>query len=95
MIIDAMSVYAAVTANHIKIPAEKGLLSHLQYVRELVDRGILQFLADALKLIVKEVCSIFSLKDLMNMSVKYLLNNFKFTLSGSDLEHVFINAPVP
>ena len=45
VIIDAMSVYAATTANHIKIPAEKGLLSHLQYVRELVDRGILKFLA--------------------------------------------------
>ena len=39
MVIDAMSVYSAITANHIKIPAEKSLLSHLQYVRELLDRG--------------------------------------------------------
>jgi hypothetical protein len=45
ILVDAMSVYAAITANHIKIPAEKGLLSHLQYVRELLDRGILKFLA--------------------------------------------------
>ena len=40
-----MSVYAAATASHVKIPAEKSLLSHLQYCRELVDRGILAFLA--------------------------------------------------
>ena len=45
VIVDAMSVYASITANHIKIPAEKGLLSHLQYVRELLDRGILKLLA--------------------------------------------------
>jgi len=39
--IDAMSVYSAVTASHIKIPSEKSLLSHLQYVRELLDKRIL------------------------------------------------------
>ena len=44
ILIDAMSVYASVTANHIKIPAEKSLLSHLQFVRELLDRGILSIL---------------------------------------------------
>ena len=32
-----MSVYAAITATHIKIPSEKSLLSHVQYVRELLD----------------------------------------------------------
>ena len=34
-----MSVYSAIIATRIKIPAEKSLLSHLQYVRELLDRG--------------------------------------------------------
>ena len=37
VVIDAMSVYAAITATHIKIPSEKSLLSHVQYVRELLD----------------------------------------------------------
>ena len=39
-----MSVFAAVTATHIKIPAEKSLLSHVQYVRELLDRKIIDAL---------------------------------------------------
>ncbi len=34
--IDAMSVYAAVTATYIKHPAEKELLSHVQSIRELL-----------------------------------------------------------
>ena len=31
--IDAMSVFAAVTASFIKIPADNGMLSHVQYLR--------------------------------------------------------------
>ena len=34
--IDAMSVYAAVTATYIKHPSEKSLLSHVQFMRELL-----------------------------------------------------------
>ena len=41
ILVDAMSVYTAIIASHIKIPAEKSLLSHLQYVRELLDKGVL------------------------------------------------------
>ena len=33
--VDAKSVYAAVTATFLKTPAEKSLLSHVQFVREL------------------------------------------------------------
>ena len=39
--IDAMSVYAAVTASFIKIPADNGMLSNIQYLRELLDNRIL------------------------------------------------------
>ena len=39
--IDALSVYASVTATYIKAPAEKGLLSHIQYMRELLDNRVL------------------------------------------------------
>ena len=42
--IDAMSVYAAVTADRVKAPAEKSLLSHVQFVRELLDKGIVRAL---------------------------------------------------
>ena len=42
--VDAMSVYAAVTATFIKIPAEKSLLSHVQYLRELLDTKVLEAL---------------------------------------------------
>ena len=42
--VDAMSVFAAITATYIKHPAEKGLLSHVQFVRELLDSGVLQAL---------------------------------------------------
>ncbi len=35
-----MSVYAAITAQHIKIPAEQSLLGHLQFVSELLDKGV-------------------------------------------------------
>jgi len=39
--IDAMSVFAAVTASFIKIPADNGMLSHVQYLRELLDSRVL------------------------------------------------------
>jgi hypothetical protein len=39
--IDAMSVFAAVTATYVKHPAEKGLLSHVQFIRELLDTHVL------------------------------------------------------
>ena len=42
--LDAYSVYAAVTAFQVKAPAEKALLSHVQYMRELLDRGIVKYL---------------------------------------------------
>jgi hypothetical protein len=42
--IDAMSVFAAITATYIKHPAEKGLLSHVQFIRELLDCGIVSSL---------------------------------------------------
>ena len=39
-----MSVFAAVTATFIKPPAEKGLLAHVQYLRELLDCHLLDAL---------------------------------------------------
>ena len=42
--VDAMSVFAAVTATFLKIPAEKSLLSHVQYIRELLDTHVLEAL---------------------------------------------------
>ena len=42
--LDAYSVYAAVTAFHVKAPAEKALLSHVQYLRELLDKKILKYI---------------------------------------------------
>ena len=42
--VDAMSVYAAVTATFVKIPTEKSLLSHIQYIRELLDTKVLEAL---------------------------------------------------
>ena len=38
--VDAMSVYSAVTATFVKTPAEKSLLCHIQFIRELLDRGV-------------------------------------------------------
>jgi hypothetical protein len=43
--IDALSVFAAITATYIKAPAEKGLLSHVQFVRELLDSHVLTVLS--------------------------------------------------
>ena len=42
LIIDAMSVYSAAIATNIKIPFDKSLLSHVQFLRECLDRGILK-----------------------------------------------------
>ncbi len=43
--VDAYSVYSAVTAQMVKTPAEQSLLAHLQYLRELLDEGILEYLS--------------------------------------------------
>ena len=40
--VDAMSVFAAVTATFAKTPAEKSLLCHVQFLRELLDRKALR-----------------------------------------------------
>ena len=39
--VDAMSVFAAITATFVKAPAEKSLLSHVQYMREILDSKVL------------------------------------------------------
>ena len=39
--IDAKSVFAAISATFLKQPAEKSLLCHVQYLRELLDKHIL------------------------------------------------------
>ena len=39
--VDAKSVYAAATATFIKTPAEKSLLTHVQFLREYLDYGVL------------------------------------------------------
>ena len=39
--IDAMSVLAAMSAEAVRAPAEKSLVGHLLWLRELADRGIL------------------------------------------------------
>ena len=43
--VDAMSVQAAVTAQHVKAPAEGNLLGHIQFLRELLDTGVLSQIA--------------------------------------------------
>ena len=43
--IDALSVHMSVCATYIKPPAEKGLLAHVQYLREAMERCILHALA--------------------------------------------------
>ena len=43
--IDAYSVYAAITATFIKMPADNGQLVHLHFIRELLDNGVLKALA--------------------------------------------------
>ena len=39
-----MSVYVAIIATFIKPPAEKSLPCHIQYIRELLDKGVVQYL---------------------------------------------------
>ena len=45
LIVDTMSVFAAVTATFTKILAEKSLLCHVQFIKELLDRLVLHMLA--------------------------------------------------
>ena len=42
--LDAKSVFAAVSATFIKQPAEKSLLCHVQYLRELLDKRIISWM---------------------------------------------------
>ena len=42
--LDALSVYAAVTATFVKLPADNGCLVHCLYLRELLDYGVLKYL---------------------------------------------------
>ena len=42
--IDAMSVYAAITALQIKVPADSSVLCYLQYLRELMEHRVLHAL---------------------------------------------------
>jgi hypothetical protein len=41
--VDAMSVFAAVTASQLKIPTERSLWSHVQFLRELLDTNVLRW----------------------------------------------------
>ena len=49
-----MSVFAAVTAVFVKTPAEKSLLCHVQFLRELLDYGVL---AAVVWLDARDMCS--------------------------------------
>ena len=40
----AQSVFVAITSTYIKITADNGVLSHIQYLRELLDTKVLQWL---------------------------------------------------
>ena len=42
--VDAKSVYAAVSATFVKTPAEKSLLTHVQFLREALERGMISVL---------------------------------------------------
>ena len=42
--LDAQSVFVAITSTYIKIPADNGVLSYIQYIRELLDTKVLQWL---------------------------------------------------
>ena len=42
--VDAMSVFAAVTAAFVKEPAEKALWAHVKYLRELLDNQVLSYI---------------------------------------------------
>ena len=40
--VDAQSVFSGITAEQVRIPAERHTLYHAQWIRELLDRGILR-----------------------------------------------------
>ena len=40
--VGAQSVYAAITATQVKAPSDKSLLFHVQYMRELLDRQVIE-----------------------------------------------------
>ena len=42
--VDAKSVYAAISATFVKTPAEKSLLTHVQFLREALERGMISVL---------------------------------------------------
>ena len=42
--LDAKSVYAAITASEVKVPAEKSLLTHILYLREMLDTHVMHYL---------------------------------------------------
>ncbi len=42
--LDAKSVFTAITATFIKEPADQSLLCNVQYIRELLDNRVLQYL---------------------------------------------------
>ena len=42
LVLEAYSVLAAVTATQVKVPADSSFLVHVQYLRELLDRGVLK-----------------------------------------------------
>jgi hypothetical protein len=42
--LDALSVYAAVTATFVKTPADNGVLVHCLYIRELLDTNVMHAL---------------------------------------------------
>ncbi len=45
LLTDALSVFAAITATFINIPAESALLMHVQSIRKPLDHGVLLALA--------------------------------------------------
>ena len=40
-----MSVYSAITAQYVKAPAERSLISHVQWIRELLDHQVIRYIA--------------------------------------------------
>ena len=43
--VDAMSVYSAITAAYVKAPAERSMISHVQWLRELLDHKVIGHIA--------------------------------------------------
>ena len=42
--VDAQSVFVSITSTSIKVPADNGVLSHIQYIRGLLDTKVLQWI---------------------------------------------------